>query len=191
MAKTERYQPRQLLIAFFQVIRWKNLLIVALAHLLSWYCIIHQEMGLGFSWLALGHLSLLSLATMLIAGAGNIINDYYDVKIDAVNKPNAIIVNRYISRRHAMFLHTVLNLVALMIVAMAAWYLVPLFGGVAFLLWWYSNRLKQLPLVGNIVVAFLTALGVFVPALLIRGAWLPLGFLCEFRFLVKPQQRDN
>jgi len=45
---------------------------------------------------------LLSLSTVMIAAAGYIINDYFDLKIDRVNRPDKIIVGKYIKRRIAM-----------------------------------------------------------------------------------------
>ena len=52
---------------------------------------------------------LLVLSTVCIAAAGYIINDYYDVKIDAINKPGRLLVGRLIRRRRAMFAHLILS----------------------------------------------------------------------------------
>ena len=39
------------------------------------------------------------IASVLIAAAGYIINDYFDLNIDQVNKPDKVVVNLIINRR--------------------------------------------------------------------------------------------
>ena len=53
---------------------------------------------------------LLVLSTVLIAAAGNAINDYFDLRTDRINKPDKIIVGRHIKRRVAMGAHLVMNM---------------------------------------------------------------------------------
>src|SRR5688572_22737914 len=53
-------------------------------------------------------LLLLSLSTVAIAAAGYIINDYYDVKIDYINKPERVVVGKSITRRFAILFHVIL-----------------------------------------------------------------------------------
>lgn len=99
----------------------------------------------------------LTLATACIAAAGYIINDYYDVKIDAINKPERMVVGKVIRRRRAMFAHLLLSFTG---VAIGLWLSIPVglinFGAVM-LLWGYSARLKKMLLVGNITIALLAA----------------------------------
>ncbi len=103
-------------------------------------------------------LLLLSTSTILIAAAGYIINDYYDVKIDYVNKPERVVVGRLIRRRIVLVAHSVLNFLGIAIGFFLSVYIGLINLGVAFLLWLYSNHLKHKPLIGNITVAFLTGL---------------------------------
>jgi 4-hydroxybenzoate polyprenyltransferase len=108
---------------------------------------------------------LLVLAALLVAAAGYIINDYYDVKIDAINRPDRLVVGRVVKRRVAMFAHMVLSGAG---VLLAAW-LSPLLGlvtlGTALLLWGYSARFKRVALVGNTSIGLLTAALVLLPEL--------------------------
>jgi 4-hydroxybenzoate polyprenyltransferase len=108
---------------------------------------------------------ILALSTVLIAAAGYIINDYYDIKIDTINKPHRVIVGKTISRRVAMFWNIAFNTVAM---GITWWYLKPIVWITnffcIFLLWFYSNHLKRQPLVGNVAIAILTALSVAVVA---------------------------
>ena len=113
-------------------------------------------------------LLLLSVSTVLIAAAGYIINDYYDVKIDYINKPDRVVIGKNITRRYAIFLHVVLSSLGILM----GFYLSLTIGAVnvlsVFLLWLYSNSLKRLPFVGNLTVAILTGAAIYVVDLLYR-----------------------
>jgi 4-hydroxybenzoate polyprenyltransferase len=92
------------------------------------------------------------------------INDYYDVKIDYVNRPEEVVVGKVIKRRVVILLHSLLNFAGV-----GLGYLVsPRIGLInfmaAFLLWLYSNRLKREPFIGNLTVAFLTGLSIYLVA---------------------------
>jgi len=103
---------------------------------------------------------LLLLSTLLIAAAGNIINDYFDVKADRINKPNRLIIGKHIKRRWAMVLHWSFNVIGLIIALYVGYFSqniwIPL---IAFssinLLWFYSAYYKRKPLIGNLIVALL------------------------------------
>jgi 4-hydroxybenzoate polyprenyltransferase len=106
---------------------------------------------------------LLVLSTVLIAAAGNIINDYFDIRIDRVNKPDEVIVGRSVKRRVAMTAHLLLSSIGLLIGAFVAWrsgalslIIIPIFAIAS--LWIYSTHLKKRLMSGNILIAVLTAL---------------------------------
>ena len=99
----------------------------------------------------------LTFSTVCIAAAGYIINDYYDVKIDAINKPDRLLVGRIIRRRRAMFAHLVLSFVGVVIGALLMVWVGLINLGAVLLLWGYSARLKKMLLIGNIVIALLSA----------------------------------
>ncbi|WP_421986727.1 geranylgeranylglycerol-phosphate geranylgeranyltransferase [Roseivirga sp.] len=105
---------------------------------------------------------LLVSSTVMITGAGYLINDYYDVKIDLINKPGRVIVGKDLKRRWVIAGHTFLNLSSIAI----GFYLSTTIGVInffaAFLLWLYSNRLKRHPFIGNFVVAVLTGTTLFL-----------------------------
>lgn len=107
-------------------------------------------------------LFLLIFSTAIIAAAGYLINDYYDIKIDYINKPERVIVGKLLKRRYVMIAHSLFNLLGIGI----GFYLSLEVGIInflaAFLLWLYSNQLKRLPLIGNLVIAALSGLAVWV-----------------------------
>jgi 4-hydroxybenzoate polyprenyltransferase len=107
------------------------------------------------------HLLLLSLSTMAIAAGGYIINDYYDVKIDYINKPDRVVIGKYITRRFAILFHVLLSITGIALGVYLSWRITALNVASVFLLWLYSNSLKRLPFVGNLTVALLTGAAVY------------------------------
>ena len=167
------------IIAFIKLIRLPNLIIIVLTQYAIRLGIIYpiiynfsggQDIpGVGLKMTEI-HFFLLSLSTVMIAAAGYIINDYFDVKVDRVNRPDKIIVGKFIKRRVAMGSHIVINSIAILLGAYLAytvgnWKLVFIQILSAGALWYYSTMFKKQVLVGNIVVALLAALVPFVAGL--------------------------
>ena len=107
-------------------------------------------------------LFLLTVSTVLIAAGGYVINDYYDVKIDLINKPERVVIGKSITRRYALLIHTLLSLTGVGIGFLLSWKIGLVNAGCAFLLWLYSNALKRLSFIGNFTVALLTGLSIFI-----------------------------
>ena len=106
---------------------------------------------------------LIVLSTILIAAAGYIINDYFDVKLDRINKPNALLIDKAIKRRFAMASHIVLNVAGILLgtyvsYKIGLWKLSVIFPLCASALWFYSTNFKRQLITGNLLIAFLTAL---------------------------------
>ncbi len=149
---------------FFKLIRFPNLAIIALTQYFTAIFLVAS----GEEWkIALTDkgLMLLSLSTLIIAAAGYIINDYYDVKIDFVNKPERVVVDKVLKRRVVMMAHTFLNLTGIALGLLISYKIAVINFLSALLLWVYSNQLKRLPFVGNFSVALLTGLSLFIVAI--------------------------
>ena len=102
------------------------------------------------------------LASVFIAAAGYIINDYFDLDIDQVNKPESIVVQRYIRRRSAIIWHLVLSLAGVLLSTWVGHKIGNWLLGFAnlvcvLLLWVYSTTFKKRLLIGNIIISLLTA----------------------------------
>lgn len=149
---------------FFKLIRPINLLIIAftMIGLAFYFDQLLEKSGQGGSLYSLNFF-LLTLSTVIIAASGNIINDYFDVKADRVNRPERLVVGKFIKRRVAILLHWILNLVAFGIAVYLSykmssfWYLFIHLLSIN-LLWYYSVQLKRTAVIGNVVIALLTAL---------------------------------
>jgi len=151
--------------ALLLLVRLPNLLIIALTQVLIKLCIIDTFLELGTFHSQFAGLPFISLvlATVFISAGGYAINDYFDRKTDRINKPDAIIVGRLIHPRHVMAFHLIITFVGLIIGIYASFasglaYLSLIFLIVSGLLWFYSTTYKRQLLLGNFVVATLTAL---------------------------------
>lgn len=148
----------------FRLIRPANLLIIAATmYSLAWYfdsIFIESDKS---AYLFTLDFFLLVFSTVLIAGAGNIINDYFDIRADRVNRPERIIISKHIKRRWAILLHWVINFIAFTIAVYLSyrndtfWYVFIHLLSIN-LLWYYSMQLKRTLVIGNIIIALLTAL---------------------------------
>lgn len=108
-------------------------------------------------------LLLLIVSTVLIAAGGYVINDYFDVKIDRINRPDELVVTRHITRDGAMRLFQVLSGMGIAAGLAVAWWsrswtMAMIYIVIPGLLWFYSASYKRQLLVGNIVVSFVSAL---------------------------------
>lgn len=148
--------------AFLRLIRWSNLVFIVLTQALFYFCIYYPLYHVH----AFRRLILLGLASVFIAAAGYIINDYFDLNIDQVNKPDKNVIGRVINRRWAIFWHLLLSLLGLLLTAfavgMAYWYIILANLVCVLLLWLYSTSFKRQLLIGNVVISLLTAWTILV-----------------------------
>ena len=101
---------------------------------------------------------IIFLMVLLITAAGNVINDYHDAAIDAINRPDRPIPAGTISRKEALIYALVLFIVGNSIGFLFAPVPLILIGiGNSLLLWFYASHLKVMPLLGNIAVSYLAA----------------------------------
>jgi 4-hydroxybenzoate polyprenyltransferase len=172
------YQLKRFSISFLRLTRAWNLFIIALSQYFT------ATMILGTEKLFDPRLLILSCSTVLIAAGGYIINDYYDVKIDLVNKPDRVVIGKQITRRYAILYHTLLSISGVLLGFILNWRIGAINFCCSFLLWWYSNDLKRQPFIGNLVVALMTGISIeIVDALYKTGNLLILTY-ATFAFFI-------
>jgi len=142
--------------ALLRLTRFWNLFIIGIAQYFAAVFLIDQ--GKLLDW----KLFILALSTAIIAGAGYIINDYYDIKIDLINKPGRVVIGKDITRRYALLYHTLLSFTGVALGFVLGWRIGFIHILSSFILWWYSNSLKRQPFIGNLMVALLTGLSVLL-----------------------------
>lgn len=148
-----------------QLVRWSNLFFLgALIYVMEKWVVVpildDVAFGEQLPWYIL---LLIAAATILIAAGGYVINDYFDIKIDRINRPDQLIVTQYISKENAMRLSIGLSGVGMICGLVAAWLLrsstiAILFAIIPGLLWFYSSSYKRLLIIGNVTIALLSAL---------------------------------
>lgn len=157
----------KLFLAFFQLIRSLNLFFIVLTQALFYYCIFpyafQPEDDIVRPVLSPAYFWLLSLASVLIAAAGYIINDYFDLNIDQVNKPDKLLVDRVIKRRWTIVWHWLFSFAGIALSFYISWKVRhDLIIGIAnagcvLLLLLYSTSFKKRLLIGNVIISLLTA----------------------------------
>lgn len=154
--------------SILNLIRWKNLLMIALVQVLIKYALFLPFGVLttlnGFNF------SLLVLSTLCIAAAGNIINDIYDIETDLVNKPDKVIVGKIISEKKANTLFLVFNSIGVGLGFYLSYSVgrngfFAIFVIISALLYIYASYLKQMLLIGNFVISILVALSIIIVGL--------------------------
>lgn len=157
------------MIAYFKLLRFQNLLFLAFSQYLMFEVVLFPILQtFGFETVfESGSMTLLILATVLIAAAGNVLNDYFDVKIDLINRPDKVIVGNLIPRQATMIYYQILTglgiLCGLYLAFIASSFtLCFIFIIVPGLLWFYSASYKRQFLTGNLIVAFMAALSILV-----------------------------
>jgi 4-hydroxybenzoate polyprenyltransferase len=156
----------KLLLAFLRLVRSLNLFFIVVTQALFYYCV------LPFAFRSVSYMPrlilqpelfwLLCLSSLLIAAAGYIINDYFDLNIDQVNKPEKLVVDSIIKRRWAILWHWLLSFIGVIISFYISWKLNNWIIGLAnagcvFILMLYSSTFKKKLLIGNLIISVLTA----------------------------------
>lgn len=159
----------KIIAAFFQLVRWPNLVFIAITQILFVYCIVHPVMYTAGAIPNIHgpYFLLLMFGSVFIAAAGYIINDYFDLNIDLVNKPEKMVVESVISRRLVIIWHLLLSIIGIAIgfyidVKTNVRFLGFANAACVLLLFLYSISLKKKLLWGNILISLLTAWTILV-----------------------------
>jgi 4-hydroxybenzoate polyprenyltransferase len=170
----------KLITAFLRLVRWPNLVMIAVTQVLFYFSLVeplyHKGIHTHFEKL---HFLLLIIASVLIAAAGYIINDYFDLNIDQVNKPERTVIDKIIKRRWAIVMHIFFSFTGVVIsfyidLNSAIFWLGISNLACVFLLFGYSISLKKKLLWGNMLISVLTAWVVIVSFLCYYNS-----FYCE------------
>jgi 4-hydroxybenzoate polyprenyltransferase len=159
----------KLIMGFLGLIRGLNLLFIALTQVLFQYFIlvpIFDDAGMQ-PYLTGRLFILIVIASVCIAAAGYIINDYFDLNIDQVNKPHKLVVEKIIKRRWAILWHLSFSALGVLLSIYIGWKVNNIL--IAFanllcvaLLWFYSTTFKRELLIGNVIISLLSAWVVLV-----------------------------
>ncbi len=152
--------------AILTLIRFPNLLFIFLTQVLAWHYLVIPALPADAFILPYSLMLLINFSTVLIAAAGYIINDYFDMGIDTINKPHRVTIEKLFSRRRIIIWHILLNVLAIIMASYVyilhlKWRFIAVQLFSIFLLVIYSTTLKRKMLIGNISIAILTGLTIF------------------------------
>ena len=143
--------------------RWQNVLMIAMVIYVMEKWVVTPLLSVAYfgEQLPWYILFLMTIGWCLIAAGGYVINDYFDVKIDAINRPDRLIITRTVSKQQAMTYYRLLTILGIVCGIAGAWLLKSWILGLLFvfvpgLLWFYSASYKRLLLIGNLTVALVT-----------------------------------
>lgn len=175
---------KESILAFLKLIRSLNLIILAFTQYMCRYFIIGNGTVSFYEIATDWKFFLLVVSTVLVAAAGYIINDYYDVKIDLINKPKRVVLGKVLHRRIALVSHFILNSLACFFAIFLGWKIFAIILLTTMLMWFYANQLKRTALVGNILISVLTGLSVYMPVFLYGRAQETLLLYASFAFFI-------
>ena len=147
----------------FKIIRWKNLVIISLSQIFIKFFFI--DFFIQKDQLLNENFVILLIVTILIAASGYIVNDIYDYNLDQINKPEKVVLGKFLKSRDAIIIYMMFNCLAIVLsiflcmkIEQEIYILVFLL--IIYCLWLYSKKLKKYKTIGNILIAFFISLSI-------------------------------
>jgi 4-hydroxybenzoate polyprenyltransferase len=148
-------------LSLLSVIRGYNILILIIAQYLVSIFIFSPEKSLPYVLFDL-HLHFIILATVCVVSSGYIINNFYDIKVDRINRPLKAGLDTFVKQSTRLQLYFFLNFLGFLFGYFVSWKAGLFFSIYIFGIWFYSHKLKKYPLTGLISATTLTILPFFV-----------------------------
>ena len=152
------------IIALLSTVRWKNILVTVFAQYLAFLFAFNTKDDFWNS-LVETKVHLIIAATAFILAGGYIINNFYDLEKDLINRPHRTRFQNLISDGFKLKFYLVLNTIGLLIAFIASWRIFIFFLIYGFLLWFYSHKLSKIVFVREMTACFLSVLAFFSLAL--------------------------
>ncbi len=141
-------------LSLFSIIRGYNVLVITLAQYLASIYILAPDLPLR-QIIFDPNLFVLVLASALVISGGYIINSFYDSEKDLINRPHKTMLDRLVNQQTKLSAYFVFNFLAVFFASYVSFRAVVFFSIYIFAIWFYSHRLKKIPVVGNLVSATL------------------------------------
>ncbi len=142
------------LFSLFSVVRGYNIVVIILAQYLSSIFILAPDRTLREVVFDL-NLLVLVLASAGVIAAGYIINSFYDGEKDLINRPQKTLLDRLVSQRTKLTSYFLLNFLSAVLASYVSFITVIFFSSYIFGIWFYSHKLKKMPIIGNVIASLL------------------------------------
>ncbi len=149
------------IISLLSIIRGYNILILIIAQYFAAIFIFSNTHNISIVFSDI-YLFYTVTATVCTVAGGYIINDFYDIKADKINRPVKSKIDNIISQETRLRLYFTLNLIAFVFSYFVSWRACLFFSTYIFLIWFYSHKIKNKPILGLILIACLTIAPFFV-----------------------------
>lgn len=166
---TPKKQPKKYpfhykVLSLFSVVRGYNIILIVLAQYLASIFIFAPYKALKDVLLDI-NLYLIVLASICVIAGGYIINNFYDLKKDLVNRPFKSRLDSLVTQKTQLYLYFTLNALGFLFSLLVSWRAALFFAVYIFLLWLYSHKLRHFPLIklfGAVTLSMLPFFVVFV-----------------------------
>ena len=139
----------------FSVVRGYNIGLIILAQYLTSVFILAPNVYV-LDVLLDPYLFAVVLATVGAVASGYIINNFYDQEKDLINRPQKFVLERMVSQQTKLKLYFILNFLVLLSASAISFRAVLFFVAYIFAIWFYSHKIKKMPLIGNLTSALLS-----------------------------------
>jgi 4-hydroxybenzoate polyprenyltransferase len=140
----------------FVVVRGFNLALIVIAQYITAIFIMAPPSQSLSQILLDRSLFALILATVGAIASGYIINNFYDSEKDSINRPHKSTLEQYVSQNTKLILYFIINFIVVVIASYVSFRSVLFFSIYIFAIWFYSHKIKKMPIIGNLVSAILT-----------------------------------
>ena len=144
------------LFSMFVVVRGFNLALIVIAQYITAIFIMAPSSQSLSQILLDRSLFALILATVGAIASGYIINNFYDSEKDSINRPHKSTLEQYVSQNTKLILYFIINFIVVVIASYVSFRSVLFFSIYIFAIWFYSHKIKKMPIIGNLVSAILT-----------------------------------
>lgn len=144
------------LFSMFVVVRGFNLALIVIAQYITAVFIMAPPSQSLSTILFDRPLFALISATVGAIASGYIINNFYDSEKDTINRPRKSTLEQYVSQNTKLILYFIINFIVVIIVSYVSFRSVLFFSGYIFAIWFYSHKIKKMPIIGNLISAILT-----------------------------------
>lgn len=140
----------------FVVVRGFNLALIVIAQYITAIFIMAPPSQSLSQILLDRSLFALILATVGAIASGYIINNFYDSEKDSINRPHKSTLEQYVSQNTKLIFYFIINFIVVVIASYVSFRSVLFFSIYIFAIWFYSHKIKKMPIIGNLVSAILT-----------------------------------
>ena len=143
------------ILSLFSAVRGYNILALILAQYLASIFVFSPTKSLRYVLLD-KDLFFIVLASVCVVASGYIINNFYDREKDLINSPLKSKIDNYVSQKTRLNLYFLLNFIGVSLALLVSWRAALFFSIYIFWIWFYSHKLKKLPIIGWLTVTLLT-----------------------------------